>query len=276
MGRIGLSWELMRRCLVVLREEPGLLVLSLLGMVAGLLVAASFFVPMHAAGIPLVPGSSGVAGRLQWFLWALLYLVGMLVTTFTNAAVVAAALVRLRGGRLTTGEALRAAFACARPLAGWAILAGTVGYLLTVAQRHADLLGRVVGGLAGVAWSVATFLVIPVLVVEGVEARQAIARSTALVRRTWGEQVVSTVSFGYVFFLLAMPAVVVGVVFLLSWGTWPPFPWPLLTLAYVIGLGLVHATLARILQAALYLHAAGKPVGEPFDAGILTAALRSR
>ena len=58
--------------------------------------------------------------------------------------------------------------------------------------------------IIGFAWSVATFLVVPVLVVEKVGPLDAIKRSASLLRKTWGEQLVGNFGIGLVFGLLVL------------------------------------------------------------------------
>ena len=110
------------------------------------------------------------------------------------------------------------------------------------------------------AWNLATYLVVPVLVVENVGPIEAIQRSTSLLKRTWGEQIAGNFSIGLVFGLIALLAVlVVGVpVMLLAAATGS---------AVIIGLGvalvvlvvavisLVGSTLNGIYVAALYRYA---------------------
>ena len=52
------------------------------------------------------------------------------------------------------------------------------------------LLGRIVASLFGLAWNIVTYLVVPILVVEGIGPIEAVKRSGALLKKTWGEQIV--------------------------------------------------------------------------------------
>lgn len=40
-----------------------------------------------------------------------------------------------------------------------------------------------------IAWAIVTYFVVPVLVVDGVGPIQAVKRSSAILKRTWGESV---------------------------------------------------------------------------------------
>ena len=55
----------------------------------------------------------------------------------------------------------------------------------------AGIIGRIVVGFVGVAWSLVTFLVVPILVVEQLSVGAAVKRSAELFKHTWGENVVT-------------------------------------------------------------------------------------
>ena len=138
------------------------------------------------------------------------------------------------------------------------------------------MVGRIIVSIFGLAWSLITFLVIPVLVVEGVGVREAISRSSEMFRRTWGENVLAQVGIGLIAFLLVIPGVV-----LIAIGGGSGSEGMLLTMVAVamlwfILLALVMAALNGIFQTALYRYAAGMPVGGAFDGDVLSNAFAPR
>jgi hypothetical protein len=123
----------------------------------------------------------------------------------------------------------------------------------------------VLSRIARVAWSVITYLVIPVLVAEGVGPIQAIKRSTALLKKTWGEQLVSRFGFDLMVMIFAIPTVLVAVLL----GAAIPAPVGVfLAVAFgVLAMGaliLVTAALRAIYIAALYEYAANGTVPQVF------------
>ena len=101
---------------------------------------------------------------IAWVLGAIGYLAITYVLVFFNAALVWAADKRLRGETVTIGEAVHAAGARAHVLLPWAVLSATVSIVLRAIEERAGIIGRIVGSLIGLAWSLVTFLVLPVLV----------------------------------------------------------------------------------------------------------------
>jgi hypothetical protein len=261
------AWELMARCLEVVWADPELLLLRLTGVVVVLPLGIAFLWLHEAA-------RSGQGGHpaVGWGIAALAWISISFTAMFVNAATVANAVERLRGGAPRVEDAFRAAAASTLPLLGWTIVAATVGLLVRVVggRRH-----RIVAGIVGATWSAATFLVVPVMVVERTGPIVALRRSAALLREAWGEQVLGRMGFGLPFCLLALPGVAVVLVWLLMQGAWP-IGWMWLGAAYLLALAAVHATFSSVFAAALYLYAEGGEAPPPFASELLAGAITSR
>ena len=78
--------------------------------------------------------------------------------------------------------------------------------ILRSLQERGGIVARIAAGFAGMAWSLVTFLVLPVLVIEGLSVGKAIKRSSELFRRAWGEQVIANAGIG----LVGLAAVIAG------------------------------------------------------------------
>ena len=151
------------------------------------------------------PTAQGLGKPLAWIL-PLGYLAVTYVVIFFNAALVFAADCRMRGERVSIGEAIRAASERAHVLLPWAVLSATVSIVLRAFEERAGVLGRIVGSLIGLAWSLVTFLVLPVLVIEQIGPIDAVKRSAALFKKTWGENMIANAGIG----LVALGATLVG------------------------------------------------------------------
>src|SRR6185436_3534227 len=78
----------------------------------------------------------------------------------------------------------------------WAVVAGTVGMLIRAIHDRVGFVGRIVSGLIGAAWSLATFFVVPVLVLEDRSVQDSFSRSVDVFKKTWGETVVGGINLG--------------------------------------------------------------------------------
>lgn len=61
-------------------------------------------------------------------------------------------------------------------------------------------------------WTLATFLIVPVLVVEDVGPVDGLKRSTTLLKRTWGEQIAGNAGIGLVTGLAMVVVIVIAVI----------------------------------------------------------------
>jgi len=185
----------------------------------------------------------------------LFYLCNYFVITFFNAAIIACAVRRMQGGTATVGDGLRDAAGRLPLIAGWALVSATVGLILRIIEDRSERVGRIVAGLLGMAWTVVSYLVVPVLVIERKGPFAALKDSTAMLRRTWGEQVVGNFSFGLMFFVLALPALAMVV---LGFVTGSAVGLSLcigVAVIYLVVLSLIQSALQGIFQAAVYLYA---------------------
>ena len=189
MGRFARSWQLIKVCWSVLRQDKELLVFPVVSTIGVLLVTASFVIPGFFTGFWSGISDHGANAGL-YVLIVLFYLVEYFIIIFCNAALVGAAIVRLEGGDPTLGDGFRGAWSHIGAILGYAAIAATIGLLLQLLRERAGIGGVIVAALGGAAWNIITFLVVPVLVVEGIGPVDAIKRSASLLKKSWGEQII--------------------------------------------------------------------------------------
>src|SRR5262249_45910041 len=238
VDRLQNSIDLAKSSWNVLRDDKQLTVLPLLSGLSALLVAVLFFCPVARIADN---GAHGSAKPLAWILGAVGYLAVTYVVIFFNAALVFAADCRMRGERVSIGEAIRAASERAHVLLPWAVLSATVSIILRAVEERAGIVGRIVGSLVGLAWSLVTFLVLPVLVIEQIGPIDAVKRSAALFKRTWGENMIANAGIG----LVALGATIVGLLpsaLLIAVGGPVAVLGIVIAVAWIVGVQLIAAT----------------------------------
>src|SRR5215471_7013325 len=161
MGRIGRSFQLVGQSYRILMQDKELMVLPLISGVFIVIAVAAM-----AAGFGLTASHLPQRGPGLYIPAFLFYVVTYTIGIFFQAAVVAGATERMRGGDPTVSSALAAAARRIGPILMWAVVAATVGMILRAIQDRVGFLGRILAGLMGVAWSLATFFIVPVLVLE--------------------------------------------------------------------------------------------------------------
>jgi hypothetical protein len=192
MGRISRSFQLVGQSYRVLMQDKELMVLPLISGTFIAIVAASF---AFGFGIdsPRTLRNGGPEIYVPMFL---MYVVTYAVGIFFQAAVIAGATARMRGEDPTVSSALAAASRRIGQILMWAVVAATVGMLLRAIQERVGFIGKIIVGIVGAAWSLATFFVVPVLVLEDRSVQESFSRSVAVFKKTWGETVVGGINLG--------------------------------------------------------------------------------
>ncbi len=214
MNKVTNGWEMLKQSWAVLRQDRELMVFPIISSLACALVLVSFALPMIGLEVVReqfveIKGSSlavHTSNAVTWVVGFAFYFVNYFVIVFFNTALAACALMRFRGGDPTVTYGLNAAMRRLPQIASWALLAATVGTILRMIEERVSFVGRIMVGLIGMAWTIATYLVVPVLAAEGVGPVDAVKRSVELLRKGWGEGLVGGMGLGLAGFLLMLPA----------------------------------------------------------------------
>ena len=293
MNVFSRSWDLFRTTLGVLRKEKTLAlyplmatvtvgVVSVLILGGGLLVVAAN--PEMEQALESAGESAGGPQALTAASIAVLfayYLVVYFIVNFFMTALASVALKRLEGDDPAFVDGLAVARQRAGTILGYSAIAATIGVLLSLLRgRQGGGAGTVIAGLGGMAWNVATFLVVPLLAARGIGPVDAIRESAALLRRTWGEQLTGSFGLGAVFGLLmfAVVTATVGLAGLSADAGYQGLVVPLFVAGVVLFalLAVVSSTLNAIYRSAVYLYAEKGEIPASFDQGMITGAFRQK
>ncbi len=271
--RIRNAWSLAKSSWRVLQHDRELAWLPVIGGVAALVIGAAFFGPVAAMLGGTENESIPVAG---WIVAFAGYVAVSTVVYLARAAVVHGANTRMEGGDPGVASSLRGAAAHWPAVAGFAAIAVTVGLILEAIEDQGGFIGQIASFIGGAAWRLLTYLVLPVMIIEDTGAVSAIKQSSALVKRTWGEQVTGNVGFGLLTFALMIPAFVLagavaslGVAALTIVVVVAAFVW-------VVGVAATVSALEAVFQTALYRQVTGRSIPGEFDASQLQQAARRR
>ena len=275
------SWRLIKASTAVLNSDGELLALPLLSGLFTLALCGSLVALAMSNGTfeAFRHGETGAALD-GFYLWLFgFYLVQYFVIIFFNTALVNAALQRLDGGDPTIASALGLAFRRIVPIFGYAILSATVGMLLRVIAERLGVIGRIISFGADLAWTVTTFLVVPIIAAEGLGPISAVERSTELLGKSWGENLIGNAGISLIFaFFGGLVAFGLAGAMILIEHSDETIGLPLFAAAFVLLTGVVvfAAALSAVYAAAVYYYAV---VGQPpdgFDRDLVRGAFASR
>lgn len=254
---IGHTFELMKMSWNVLMKDRELILFPILsGM--GLLI-------LGFAGL-----TAGIAESENLIAFLIMILLAYFITTFFNAALISAALERLRGGDPNVMSGLSHATKHIHHIFLWSVISAIIGTLFRVLRSQTDnfFVQMIYSMIEGV-WEFMTFFVIPVMVSENEGPITSIKRSASIIRQTWGRQITATFGFFIVYLVAVIGAAIPAILlFMIAPAV------GIIVGVLLVGLAIATVqTLEGIFKAALYDYAVGEQP-EGFDLRTLQTAYR--
>jgi len=270
MRRIKRGWALTKKSWTLLYGHRELIRFPLYGGVATILLGILFLGPgvffidkdSYGAGIPLV-----IIG---------VYVLAV-VGTYFSVGLAAAADRIFRGQEATVGDGLAVASSHFAAICGWAAISTAIGVVIGALEQQGGIAGQIAGRLVGTAWSLVTFLAVPVIAIEGTGAVATLKRSASLFRQRWGQQITGNLAIGGAIFLLGvLPA---AALIVLGFVIWPSvgFAGAVLVVIGVLVLCvalLISKALNGIFGVALYRYALDGEVLGGFTEADLESAVK--
>jgi hypothetical protein len=255
--RLSTGWNIAMNSFKVLRANKQLILFPFLSGISLILVMGSFVTIIFAfAGWDSESIASGNKVANYGYIFGF-YLVNYFIITFFNMALVHCTHLYFTGEEVTVKKGLAFSMSRLRVILSWSVFAATIGTLLRLLQDNLGTIGKIITGLIGIVWSVATFFVVPVIAYENLGPLDAFKRSSQLMKQKWGESIGSRVGFGVIniiaYILVGVPLFIIGA--LIS-------PVVGIILA-VLGLFLVMAVMSAahmIFISAVYHNVTGNPV----------------
>jgi len=267
MSRIKRGWALTKKSWALLNGHRELIRFPLYGAVATIPLALIFLGP----GLYFIDADSfGAAIPLLVIGVYVLSVVGV----YFSVGLAACADMIFRGERASVADGLAVARSRFAQICGWAALSTAISVLMAVLENQGGIFGTLAARLVGMAWSLVTFLAVPVIAIEGTGAFGTLKRSGEMFRQRWGQQITGNIAIGGI---VALAGFIPGALLIgggvLAWSS-ASFLGALLVVlgAIVVAVALlVSKALSGIFGVALFRYALdGEPVG-----GFSTADLES-
>ena len=129
------------------------------------------------------------------------------------------------------------------------------------------------------AWSITTFFVVPILVVEKAGPVEAFKRSLSVMKKTWGESLSANFGIGFITFmatLLGAIPLIAGIALIASGMALVGGVLSVVGIILILVVSLISSALGTILLAALYIYAEEGRVPTGFDPSLIQRAFATK
>jgi hypothetical protein len=212
--RMSNGWTISMNSFKILKANKQLIIFPVLSGISLLLLIATFFLAIFAASGWNFNNLNGTSRVVNYLVMFLFYVVNYFIVVFFNMALIHCTHLYFTGEEVTVKKGLQFSMSRIGVIFSWAVFAGTIGTILRAIQENSGIIGRIITGIIGIVWSIATFFVVPVIAYENLGPIDAFKRSSQLMKQKWGESLGATFSFGIIqllaMFLLAVPLFIIG------------------------------------------------------------------
>lgn len=259
-GRSPTGKQLLRASFQLFRQNRRMIWLP---VISGTISAVAFLIVSGLVAVPLIKSYG-------WSGWGVLYfvpgtMVASFVSVFFNVALAFAADEQIEGRPVDVRKALRLAWGRKRVVFSWALVSATIGTVLRLIEERLGVFGRLAGLLGGLAWAVATFMVLPVLAFEDLGPIAALKQSSHLLRTAFGTIARGALRFGLLFggwLLLAFAIILAGGVVALSNEVVPGIAIGVVGVIAFFVISMYLSAAGMYMRTILYRYAVGKPLPE--------------
>lgn len=215
VSRLSNGWKISMQSFKVLKENKQLIIFPILSGASMIVLTASFLVAAVLASTAVSNSFDSINNRFYYYLLLFgFYLVNYFIVVFFNVALMHCVRKYYNGEEVNLRDGLAFSFSRLGAILGWSVLAATVGTILKVVQQETGIIGKIITGIIGVIWNIATFFVVPVLAYEDAGPVEAFKRSATIMKEKWGESIAGNFSFGLVqlvaLLLTALPLYFLG------------------------------------------------------------------
>jgi hypothetical protein len=302
--RLVRSWQLFKKSVLVIREHPKLLIFPFVTGLLTLAIALFFLAPVVL--IVMVPhwvqggAVRAIVDRFGFMrfghganvnfqfqpigatILAGVYLLNMFLATLSSVAFNNEILQALAGRPVSIRHGLEAACQRWKSVLLWSLFAGVIGLFIRALEQRFAFVGRLVAGMIGLAWSLASIFAIPILVRETSISNpfEILSKSARTIKATWGEMLAGYLGMQGTNLLFLWGSillwVVAGALAILLSNAWvllaAGVPWLISLMTY----GYLSSIASRVYLCALYLYASEGVVPGPYDASMMSMAFKTK
>jgi hypothetical protein len=281
MNAFQRSWEITKLSFDVMKKDKELFLFPILGGIFSVLFLIAMVFPLIFSVV--LPKS--LVGIYLWIAIFGIYFGLAFISVFFNVATIYTIKTRFNGGDATFWDSIKFAFSKIHLIIGWSLISAIVGLILRILEELADRMGgigeiimRIIIGMLGLAWSLITAFVIPVMVYKNVGPIDAIKQSTHTFKKTWGESLVRHYGLGLVQFIMIILGVVLTMVAVVFTSQMSVLPYIIVTIGvvYLVAVVAFFSIANSVFNTALYVYATTGKAPKGYSDDVLKHAFEKK
>ena len=210
--KLARGWEFMKQSLVMWRENPGLIVPSVISLFSLL----AFYVVVYLALVQFglwerLMSDEGEGGIVEYAIGIPVLLLAYMITYFFVGMTIHLVDAHLRGETASLGAAYADSLKNMPAMALLAVLSTVVSLIASKVREKGGFFTRTAANVGEAAWHAATYLVLPVIICEDVPLKQAMKRAHALHKSHFSDLLIAEFGVRLVSQVIGFVAVFVAV-----------------------------------------------------------------
>lgn len=196
--RLSTGWTISMNSFSILKKNKQLIIFPMLSGMSLVLLSGIFLLGIFAISgwdIDYINTDNQLVNYAFLFVF---YFINYFVVVFFNMALIHCSKLYFNGEEVTVNKGIQFSMSRIGVIFSWAFFAATVGTILKIIQENTGIIGRIITGIIGIVWNIATFFVVPVIAYENLGPVAALKRSTRMMKDKWGESLGATFSLGLV------------------------------------------------------------------------------
>jgi len=273
-GTFSRSFQLVKESFQVLKKDKELIWFPMISLIVTVLLFISFTVPVYF--LTDIKAGDITNNYLYYVLLFAFYLLSYFIVIFFNTGLITCAHRRLNGEDPTFSDGFQNAKKHIGRIFVWALISATVGIILRIIANKSNTLGRIVIAFIGMAWSLLTFFVVPVMIFENISVIQSIKKSGYLFKKTWGENVIGQFSMGFFFLMLGLIGIIPLVISFFIGSFIIIVLAVALVIIYWVILAIISSALSGVFVTALYNYANTGKVPSVYSPEVIESAFKPK
>lgn len=281
MSKFNKSFHLVIETFKLMKKDPEILIFPVLNCLIFFLFCLSiFYTYFHGNYDELDKIIEGIEDFKSgyYFLIIILYLFGYFSTYFFQAGLMFVVNARIHKKDLSFKDGATRALAKLPEIFLLSIIQSTAGIMLGWIFEKVSTLNKIIVALVGAAWSVATFFVLPVVILENNSFGKSFEESSKIFKKTWGETIIinfsTTAFFDVILRIFCFSCAFLLVFFDNLLGFLPPFSYFIIFCLFGIALIVfLRSAIDGAFKVVLYEYAKNSIIPENFDQEIVVSVL---